>query len=177
MFTNLSCSKEDPIIIRMRENGFNPNRLRPFAEKTVGGNFKIWLALSENEVVAAPEGYRLNAVLTVDAWKRIDEVVAKVLRTELVLFQDVLDRGLTQPLGSTDQALATMFYLYQKASDPGEVKILILDPLPTERVPLTVVTSETTEPKVTAPVPFKVRLLKFEVPLMVWAPPPNIIVP
>ena len=57
------------------------------------------------------------------------------------------------------------------------MKIFIFDPLPTESIPLTVETSDTTEPKVTAPVPFRVRLLKFEVPLMVWAPPPNITVP
>ena len=57
------------------------------------------------------------------------------------------------------------------------MKTFTFDPLPTERIPFTVVTSAPLAPKVTEPVPLKVRLLKVVLPLIAWVTPSKLTVP
>jgi hypothetical protein len=103
----------DAIYKRIAQNGINS--LRPFAED--GKTYVINKFGEQIETQA-----QNDTVLPIDAWKKLDEDIASVIRTDINVFEDIKAVG-TVGLGSMEEALGTFLYINQMSSDSGKASL------------------------------------------------------
>lgn len=67
-------------------------------------------------------GSQNASVLPLDSWKKLDTDISSVVRTELNVFNDIMNVG-TVDLGSEESALGTFLYINEMYSDSGDAAL------------------------------------------------------